>query len=393
MEEARAVGKLVSEGWKPKRTMIYAAWDGEEPGLIGSTEWVETHSAELQEHVVAYVNSDVNGRGFFGASGSHTLEKFINEVSRDVIDPQTHVTVEERARAERVTSSSGEERSEARDRPDLRIAALGSGSDYTPFLQHLGIASFDLRYGGENGGGSYHSIYDSYTHYTRFKDPGFYYGIALAQTAGRTVLRLADADVLPFEFTNFSETIEKYFKEVTKLLDETRTSTEDQNRLIKERMLELAADPTETYRVPKEKDAVPYLNFSPLQNSLALLKDRANEYDRLTKRLRNEEHQSLPVAVNDLNIVLMKTERALTRSQGLPRRPWFVHQIYAPGFYTGYGVKTLPGVREAIEQRYWKEANDQIEILAQVIDHFTSDVAKASDFLRKSVESSLKSTN
>ncbi|HEX8638941.1 MAG TPA: M28 family peptidase, partial [Pyrinomonadaceae bacterium] len=184
MEEARRVGELAKSGWRPKRTIVYAAWDGEEPGLLGSTEWVETHAAELRNKAAVYINTDSNGRGFLGIGGSHTLEKFINETARDIPDPQTKMTVWERTRAQQIVNGSANSRRETMERADLRIAALGSGSDYTPFLQHLGIASLNIGFGGEDGGGSYHSVYDSFDHFTRFGDPNFDYGVALAEVCG-----------------------------------------------------------------------------------------------------------------------------------------------------------------------------------------------------------------
>ncbi|MGH9792413.1 MAG: M28 family peptidase, partial [Candidatus Acidiferrales bacterium] len=168
MEEARGIAELTKSSWRPKRTIIYAAWDAEEPGLLGSTEWAEHHAADLRDKAAVYINTDSYGRGFIGMAGSHTLEKFINAVARDVRDPQTGVSVWQRERAQRIVEGNAEARKEVRQSSDLRISALGSGSDYTPFLQHLGIASLNLGYGGEDGGGSYHSIYDSFDHYTRF---------------------------------------------------------------------------------------------------------------------------------------------------------------------------------------------------------------------------------
>ncbi len=372
LEEARAVSELVKTGWKPKRTIIYCAWDGEEPGLLGSTEWVETHADELKNKAAVYINSDSNGRGFLGVGGSHTLEKFVNEVAKDVSDPQTKISVISRWRAnETINGNTPNIKKEARERADLRIEALGSGSDFTPFLQHLGIASLDVGYGGENGGGSYHSIYDSFDHFTRFGDPNFDYGIALAQTAGRMTLRLANADVLPFEFTNFADTIGVYVKEITTLADTMREDTKTLNRMIADGTLKAVQDPTETFIVPKPKSEVPFLNFAPLNNALAMLQESAKIYQQTAKNIPAAAKQ------NQLDAILMKSERALTNDAGLPRRDWFKHQIYAPGFYTGYGVKTLPSVREAIEQRDWKEANEQVLIVARTIENFAAEIDKA----------------
>jgi N-acetylated-alpha-linked acidic dipeptidase len=384
MEEARAVSELVKSGWKPKRTIVYAAWDGEEPGLLGSTEWAETHDEQLKRDAAVYINSDTNGRGFLEVGGSHTLEKFINEVGRDVKDPETTVSVLERSRALTLVRGSADDRREARERADLRIGALGSGSDFTPFLQHLGIASLNIGYGGEDGGGSYHSVYDSFVHYTRFGDPNFDYGIALSRTAGRIVLRLANADVLPLSFNNLSDTVEKYVKEVIKLTDDMREATVQKNRQITEHTLEVVADPTLTYVVPKVEAAVPNLNFAPLETSLTKLKESARAYDAAMAEAASAGRTLSPEAQKSLDSALIQTERAMTRDQGLPRRPWFKHQIYAPGFYTGYGVKTLPGVREAIEQRNWKEASEQVGIIAETIDHLAAEIDRATNIVKSS---------
>jgi N-acetylated-alpha-linked acidic dipeptidase len=376
LEEARGLGELAKTGWKPKRTVVYCAWDGEEPGLLGSTEWAETHADELKNKAAVYINSDSNGRGFLNVGGSHTLEKFVNEVSRDVTDPQTRITVGERWRATDLVNGSPNAKREARERADLRIDALGSGSDYTPFLQHLGIASLDVGYGGESGGGSYHSIYDSFDHYTRFGDPNFDYGIALAQTAGRMTLRLANADILPFEFTNFADTVGVYVKEVTTLADTMREDTKAMNQMIADGTLKAVQDPTLVYVMPTPKSDVPFLNFAPLQNALAKLQRSAKDYQKASKN-----RQPAPAAQRQLDEILMKTERALTSSAGLPRRDWFKHQIYAPGFYTGYGVKTLPAVREAIEQRNWTEATAQIEVVSRIIENFSAEIDRATKLL------------
>jgi N-acetylated-alpha-linked acidic dipeptidase len=271
-----------------------------------------------------------------------------------VIDPQKNIPVGARLRAFRQVKGSAEEKKEAQDRPELRIGALGSGSDFTPFLQHLGIASLDIRYGGENGGGSYHSVYDSYDHYRRFGDPGFAYGIALAQTAGRVVLRLANAEVLPLEFANFAETISKYVKEV-----------------------EAVFDPTQPYHLPKPASPVPFLNFAPLENALARLRESARSYHTAMNKPHSTRRLPSLETRKALDLILMKTERAMITEAGLPGRPWYKHQIYAPGFYTGYGVKTLPGVREAIEGRRWTEAGEQIEIAAQTIGRVATEIERA----------------
>ncbi|HEV2719214.1 MAG TPA: transferrin receptor-like dimerization domain-containing protein, partial [Thermoanaerobaculia bacterium] len=363
LDEARAIGELAKTGWKPKRTLIYFAWDGEEEGLLGSTEWAEEHAAELRQHGVVYINTDSNSRGFFDIGGSHTLERLTTQAARDVVDPERNVSVLERRRARELAAiTQPEERKAYRERELIRLDALGSGSDYTTFLQHVGIAAMNAGYGGEAGGGSYHSIYDSFDHFTRFIDPKFDYGVTLAKTDGRMVLRLANADVLPFEFTTFADTMSRYLDELTKLADTTRRDIDEKNRLIRENVYVVAADPTKTYVPPKPEPPAPYLNFAPLQNAVARLQRAAHDYAAAAK--------GVPENAAELDHVLMHVEQLLTRNEGLPRRPWFRHQIYAPGFYTGYGVKTVPGVREAIEQKNWTEAAQQIEIVAKVIDGY-----------------------
>jgi N-acetylated-alpha-linked acidic dipeptidase len=380
MAEAKGLGELAKTGWKPKRTIIYCAWDGEEPGLLGSTEWAEAHDDLLRKNAVVYINSDSNARGFLGVNGSHTIEKFINEVARDVIDPEKKISVSERARAQQILTGSKEARREARERSDLRISALGSGSDYTVFLDHLGIASLNLGYGGEGEtGGVYHSIYDSFDHYTRFGDPDFAYGIALAQTGGRAVLRFANADVLPYAFTNFADSVGKYVQEVGELADDMREETNEKNRRIADKTFVAYFDPTETYVVPKPDAPVPYLNFAPLQNALARLQESAHKYDAAS---RSQDSKLSSQAQQALDVALMQTERAMTREQGLPRRPWFKHQIYAPGFYTGYGVKTLPAIREAIEQRDWSEAEQQITVVSETITQIAAAIDRATAQLK-----------
>ncbi len=377
MEEARAIGEMVKAGWKPKRTIIYCAWDGEEPGLIGSTEWVEDHAEELQQKAVAYINSDGNGRGFLYVQGSHTLETMVSEVARDVTDPQTGVSVLERNKSYRAaTALTAKAKKEVLDKKSMSIGALGSGSDYSPFIQHLGIPSFNIGYGGEDDAGVYHSVYDSYDHYKRFGDSKFEYGVALAKTAGRTTLRLVNADVLPFDFKAFHKTVSTYLTEVTTLIDNLRESTEIENQMIKEKRYVLASDPTAKYIAPVAKDQVPFINFSSLQNAISALEKSAATFAELSAA-----NPKPNTNVNQLNKLLYQAEQKLLSPNGLPRRGWYKHTIYAPGFYTGYGVKTLPGVREAIEQRAWTEAQEQIEIAATALNEYTKQVDAANKIL------------
>jgi len=377
LEEARAVGELAKSGWRPERTIVYAAWDGEEPGLLGSTEWAETHADELRDKAVVYINSDTNSRGLLDIGGSHTLEVLVNEVARDVPDPEKGVSVGERLRASVILDGSPELRKEIREKGMFRISPLGSGSDYTPFLQHLGIAALNIGYSGEEEYGQYHSLYDSFDHFTRFGDPDFAYGVALAKTGGRFVLRLAEADVLPFELGHFSTTVGRYVDEVVKLADDLRDEAEERSRRLADRTYELVDDPKSTFVPPKALDPVPYLNLAPLRNAAEALDRSTKAYEKALAARTADGHPLPPAQAEQLNAILFKLERSLTRKEGLPRRPWFVHQVYAPGFYTGYGVKTLAPVREALEQRNWKEAEEQAAIVAGVLESYAREVDRA----------------
>jgi N-acetylated-alpha-linked acidic dipeptidase len=373
MEEARAIGELVKKGFKLKRTLVYCAWDGEEPSLLGSTEWIEDHQAELREKAVFYLNTDANSRGFISTSGSHSLEPFFNEIANDVIDPQTGVSIKERKYALTLVTADKQARAKLTGNKNIELGALGAGSDWSGFLQFLGIPSMNISFGGEGQGGEYHSIYDSYDHFVRFTDPGFKYEVALAETAGRAMMRMANAAVLPFDADSFYKTVAGYVTELKTLLDNTRTETEQENKMIQDKLFDLAKDPTKVYLSPKMKDIVPYLNFSDLDNIMLQLKNTAEEF----KKQYNSAIQ-LPVdKQNELNDILYKLERSLINENGLPKRPWYKHQIYAPGYYTGYGVKTLPGIREAIEQRNWKEAQENIEIVSKTIENYTRQVQQA----------------
>jgi N-acetylated-alpha-linked acidic dipeptidase len=369
LEEARALGELLKAGWKPKRTIIYCAWDGEEPGLLGSTEWAETHYDELQSHAVAYINSDSNGRGYLGIEGSHTLEKFSNDIARDITDPETKFSTWKRNHLHEIAAAkSPEDREKIRQRSDERIGALGSGSDYTAFLQHDGVASMNIGYGGEDGGGIYHSIYDDFYWYTHFSDTNFQYGRALAQTGGSAVLRLADADLLPFEFADFADTMDFYVKELKTLAQKTQADIQERNREIEEGVFQATDDPKKPLIPPPAEPAAPYLNFAPLDNATGALARSASDYRKALEKINANGGSALAAAsLAEVNKLLIQSERKLTTSEGLPNRPWFKHQIYAPGFYTGYAAKTMPAVRESIEQKQWKEAEAGIVVVAHVL--------------------------
>ena len=348
LEAGRALGELVKQGWRPKRTIIFCAWDAEEPALIGSTEWVETHARELREKAVLYLNSDSTGKGMLSVGGSHSLERFITEVTRDVPQPKTDKPILDVLRERRATQARSEQdKREVRDR-DLRLGALGSGSDYTPFIQHLGIASLNTGFGGESGGGIYHSIYDTFAWYTRFSDGDFVYGRGLSQVNGTIVMRLANADVLPFEFTNLADTVNRYI--------------------------------TELGMLAARGEAAKPVDLEPIKAALTALSESARRYETALQQATAADFKSVK-DVKALNALLYKSERKLTNEQGLPRRPWFKHQLYAPGFYTGYGVKTIPGVREALEEKQWQEVEPQVKNISAALRALAAQLDEATRLL------------
>lgn len=328
--------------------------------MIGSTEWAEDHADELKEHAVAYLNTDGSSRGFLGIGGSHVLERYLNQLAAEVNDPRSNISLKERSRANRMINGDDKAKADAKNRKDLRISPLGSGSDYTPFLQHLGIASVNLGFGGEASDGSYHTLYDTYEHFTKFKDPGLIYGATLAKVAGRATLRLANAPRLPFDFKGLADNVALYVTEIEELADGMREKTSSENKLIADGTYAVAMNPYKTFGPPLAKEPVPHFNFAPLKNSLARLQEAAEAFDAAaaTSDAPSEE----------VNNLLYTSERLLTRDAGLDGRPWYKHHIYAPGFYTGYGVKTIPGVREAIEQREYDKVGPQIDIAADVLN-------------------------
>jgi len=382
LEEARALGALRKAGWKPRRTIIYCAWDGEEPGLLGSTEWAETHAEELKRHAVAYFNTDVNGRGYLSLDGSHVLERFLNGVARDITDPETGRPAWQRLQAARVRWGSPQERADARSRADLRIGALGSGSDYSVFLQHLGIASADLSFAGEDGQGIYHSIYDDFYWFTHFSDTNFVYGRALAQTVGTAVIRLADAQLIPFDFTDLAETVQGYVTNLKSLAAGAADAATERNRALHDGVYRATIDPRDPYVAPDSLAVVPHLAFAPMENGADALARSAAAYDAAVAALGSGDTAAYDrPSVAATNAMLVQSERALTSPDGLPGRSWYTHLLYAPGYYTGYGVKTIPAVREAIEQRQWSTVDHEIERVGAVLQAEAALVASAATTL------------
>ena len=382
MSEAKAIGGLVKQGWRPKRTIVYLGWDGEEPGLLGSTEWAETHEADLRQHGVLYLNTDGNARGFLGVEGSPSWTHMVNAAAADVTDPESGATVEARLRAraevEAAAKGAGEDAKRvgkiAAAGGDLPLGDLGSGSDYSSFFDHDGIAAMNFGFGGEaQTGGSYHSAYDTFEHYRRFDDPGFIYAKTLAETVGRVVMRAADAPVIPVRFTDAADTFARYDDDLHKMVKDMREHGDKQDGLLDKGAYKLAADPLRPEGPPEHETAVPDVAFAPLDAAVAKLKTSAAAYDAAIAA----HGATLPPAVAaHLNAVLQSADDTLLSPDGLPGRPWYRNMIYAPGVLTGYGSKTLPGVREAIEGRRWDEANQYAAVTAQAIE---ADAAKVDE--------------
>ena len=289
LAEAKAIGGLVKRGWRPKRTLVYASWDAEEPMLLGSTEWTEAHASELKKKAVLYVNSDTNGRGFLVVAGSHDFQHLANEVAGDVLDPETGVSIGRRLRAQmRVAALEPDTKEHVKDEAkiaaeadkDFPIEALGSGSDFSSFIDHLGVPSLDLGFGEEGDTrGVYHSRYDTFEHHSRFVDPGFVYDALLAKTAGRLMLRVADVDIPVQRASGFAEAVSEYLEQVEKLVDDERDEAETQAGLLRDRAFQLAADPTKSSGLPTPLDRVPHVEFAALEDAVDRLQRSAKAYD------------------------------------------------------------------------------------------------------------------
>jgi len=384
LEEAKSIGALYRSGWRPARTIIYASWDGEEPGLLGSTEWVETHASDLQAHAVVYINTDGNNRGIFVGEASYSLNRLIDQTTRDVVDPETKVSVNLRARAamrvralENDASADMKARARiARSGGDLPLGDLGSGSDYSPFVQHLGVASINLEFTGEGqSGGVYHSAYDTFEHFERFGDPGFAYSVTLAKTAGRLVLRAADADIPPLDFSRMAETVAEQVADLKRLVTTERDHALAVNGLLEDKAFALAADPTLKTGSPDAESPPPDLDFSVLDAAVEKLRTSAAKFAVASANIPTGQ------ALHQASAELQRAEQALLSGDGLPGRPWYRHLIYAPGLLTGYGAKTLPAVREAIEGRRWEEASSGILRTAAVLNALSARVEAATNAL------------
>jgi N-acetylated-alpha-linked acidic dipeptidase len=387
IEEARMLGELHRQGWVPKRTIIYCAWDGEEPGLLGSVEWVETHVDELKKHAIAYINSDSNNRGFIDTGGTQDLESFISSVARDIQDPETKMTAFERAHLESIGSAkTADEKKERRNRNNLVVDALGDGSDFTAFQDFAGISTLNVEYGGEDDGTQYHSIYDDFYWYTHFVDTDFVYGRALAQTVGTAMMRLADSDLIPVDYSPQAEAISKYETELEKLLKDKQDEFTERNLELQEGVFKATNDPRRPTQPPPAESVPPYMNFAPMKNAIDMFKKSSDRYSKALSKWRDSGSPQLAgEKVELINADLIRIPRLFLNEKGLPERPWFKNQIYAPGAYTGYGAKPIAAVREYMDEKKWKEADAQIPGVAQVIENVAAGINKAADDLEGAV--------
>ncbi len=391
LAEAKAIGGLVKQGWRPQRTIVYTSWDGEEPMLLGSTEWTETHAGELKKKVLLYINSDTNARGFLSVGGSGDFQHLVNEVAEDVIDPETGVPVGQRLRA-KVRIDALEPDAKERVKAEAKVAAdpdkdfliepLGSGSDFSGFLQHLGVPALDVSYSDEGETrGVYHSRYDTFEHHTRFVDPGFVYDALLAKTIGVMVLRVADSSAPVQRAEGFADAVSNYLVEIKKLADDKREEADTQAGLLRDRAFQLAADPTKSSGLPTPLERVPHIEFAALDDAVDRLKRSAKAYDdALLKDASNLSSAQLA----RLQILMSDIDQTLAPDVGLPGRTWYKNLIYAPGRFTGYGAKTLPGVREAIEDQRWADADRYAKLTADAIDAYCDRLDKATAVLKGS---------
>jgi len=383
IEEARMLGELHKQGWTPKRTIVYCAWDGEEPGLLGSTEWVETHDAELREKTVAYINTDGNSRGFLSAGGTQDLERLVSDVAHDIQDPESKLTIYERAKLRAIyRAKDADARGEIRGRSTLRVTALGDGSDYCAFQDFAGIPSLDVSFDGEDEGDQYHSIYDDFYWYTHFDDTTFVYGRALAQYVGTMVMRLADADLLPYDYKQQAEAITKYEADLEKDLKAKQDEITEKNKELEEGVYSAITDPHKTLVPPPSEEVPPFINFAPLKNAIEALNRSAERYSQALAKVNAPDAAPLSAeAAAAVDADLIKVSRMFLDEKGLPERPWFKNQVYAPGAYTGYGAKPMAPVREYMDEKKWREAEQQVPRVAEAVQRAAAGIDKAASDL------------
>jgi N-acetylated-alpha-linked acidic dipeptidase len=389
--EAKAMGALYQRGWRPKRSIVYTSWDGEEPMLLGSTEWAETHAKALKQHAVLYLNSDTNERGFLFAGGSQSLGHLVDQVARGVSDPNTGVNVERRLRAH-VLIEAAKKNASPRIKKlakiihhggELPLSPLGSGSDYTAFLDHLGIATLNVGFGGRgDGGGIYHSRYDSFTHFVHFGDPSFQYEVALAKVAGHIVMRTANATVLPMDPHNLSDSLDRYVAQLQKHVKTMRQAAKQQQQLFARHAYKLNQDPLHPVAPPAKLSPVPDLTFHPLVSATQQLAHSAKAYEK-AYQARADSGLDIPASqLRQVNALMGTMAQQLTNQQGLPGRAWYKNEIMAPGVFTGYGAKIFPAINQSLVARNWSAARQHARTVAKTLDGYSAQLDKLTALLK-----------
>jgi len=387
LEEARMLGLLSAHGWRPARTIIYCAWDGEEPGLLGSVEWVETHLHDLQRNAVVYINSDENERGYLAAGGTQDLQNFVGGVARTVHDPETSMSVYQRAHLAAIaTAKTAAERADLRQHEDLVMGALGSGSDFVAFQDFAGISSLDFSYGDEDDGDQYHSGYDTFYWFTHFIDTDFAYGRALSQTAGTAVMRLADAQIIPVDYVPQAAAIQKYEAEIEALLKNTQEELTERAKQLGEGAFAATNDPRRPM-APPPVEAVPQsMNFSSMREAIGSLQAGAAHFSKALAAFRERGSPMLSArSVNLVNTDIIRVSRLFLDENGVPGRPWFKNLIYSSAVNAGYSSEPIAAIRDSMDDKKWHEAEAQIPRVAHVIGSVAAGIEKAACDLERAV--------
>jgi N-acetylated-alpha-linked acidic dipeptidase len=336
LETARGIATALEQGYRPRRSIVFGSWGGEEYFLLGSTEWGEQFGEQLRENMVAYINRESYTAGDWSASGNHSLERFVIETSRDAVHPQAPSLYDAWSMQEPGAPP--------------RLGAPGSGSDFTVFIDHLGIPSLSLGYG--SGNGVYHSLYDTLGWFQRFGDPDYEYGVAQADMVGRMLMRLASAEILPFDFTDTADVIGRYVDELVEL---------DAGGRLRDELRGIGAANARLRAAAVEAN----MSFSGVLSGGSQWTTGSED------------------ALREINRLIMQTERELLDERGIWRRPWYRNLIYAPGYYEGYAAKTLPGVREAIEHGDWEVAQAQATMLVEALERAATSMTSAANTARR----------
>ena len=381
LEEARALGKLYRQGWRPKRTILYASWEGEEEGLIGSTEWTEAHRQQLLEHADIYMNTDGLGRGSVTGTGSASLAAFISSIAGDVSDPDSKVSTLQRARIEArdtiydVPSSLAGGVPAHAPRYDFQndrliLEAPGYSSDHQAFVSNLGIPTLNMSFADPvMPEGQYHTSYDDFAYYSRFVDPGFLYGRAAAQLNGIAVLRLASAEVLPFRFDATAEAVTGEVDSVKRLYRTLVERAQRANQSLDDNAYIILRHPWRPI-VPPQRQSLPALDFGPLESAAAAVDAAARKFMTAQHALETSRTKA---QVATINHALLQVERTFLRASGLPERPYYKNELYSPGRL--WDTVPFPAIGDAMLDGKWEVAQEQLPLATQTV----SSIARAID--------------